>query len=199
MDTVIGLFPDFHTAREAVDALGDHGFGDNEVGLVARNRAVPGHEGHRNDLTPAAIAVESDPRIEGAVEGAAIGSLAGLALAVAALVLPGLGPVFVAGALGSLIASTGAGAAAGAVTGGLLGTLADLGVADEHAEVYAEGVKRGGVLVTVHASDERGPEARRLLYEHGAVDVEDHRDRWAEAGWDRFDTANPPGEDYPRL
>jgi hypothetical protein len=198
---VIGLFPDFHTARGAVDALRKSGFGDGEIGVIAQERTVPGRVGHRNDLAPAAIAADAaeSHAVEAAVEGAALGGLAGLALAAAAIVIPGVGPVFAAGVLGSLLASAGAGAAAGAVTGGLLGALTDMGVEDEEAEVYAEGVKRGGVLVTVHTADERVVDARRVLYDRGALNVEDHRDRWEEEGWSGYDAEAAPAEGYPKL
>ena len=50
-------------------------------------------------------------------------------------------------AAGWLVA-TAAGAAAGGLTGGIIGALTQAGVSDEDAQVYAEGVRRGGTLVT---------------------------------------------------
>ena len=45
------------------------------------------------------------------------------------------------------------GAGIGAAAGGLLGSLTGAGVSEEDAHVYAEGVRRGGTLVTVRAED----------------------------------------------
>ena len=71
--------------------------------------------------------------------------LAGLGL----LAIPGVGPVVAAGWL----VATAAGAAAGGLTGGIVGALTQAGVSDEDAQVYAEGVRRGGTLVTARVND----------------------------------------------
>jgi uncharacterized membrane protein len=60
-----------------------------------------------------------------------------------------LGPVVAAGWL----VSTLAGAAAGAATGGVIGALTQAGVSDEEAHVYAEGLRRGGAVVSAKVSD----------------------------------------------
>ena len=59
------------------------------------------------------------------------------------------GPVVAAGWL----ASTAAVAAAGGVAGGILGALTEAGLSEEDAHVYAEGVRRGGTLLTVRVSE----------------------------------------------
>ena len=55
------------------------------------------------------------------------------------------------------------GAVAGAATGGLLGGLIGLGIPESHAEVLAEGVRRGGVLVTVQSEPEMAETAERIF------------------------------------
>ena len=65
------------------------------------------------------------------------------------LAIPGLGPVVAAGSL----VSTLVGAGAGAAIGGLAGSLAEAGVDERDAHLYAEGVRRGGALVTVRTTD----------------------------------------------
>ena len=69
------------------------------------------------------------------------------------MAIPGVGPVVAAGWL----VSTLAGAAAGAATGGVLGALTQAG--DEEAHVYAEGLRRGGAVVSARVAD---PDAARL-------------------------------------
>ena len=71
--------------------------------------------------------------------------LAGLGL----LAIPGLGPVVAAGWL----ASTALGAAVGGAAGGLIGALTAAGVSKEDADIYAEGIRRGGTLVTARVPD----------------------------------------------
>jgi hypothetical protein len=94
----------------------------------------------------------TDDRAEGAGKGAGIGAglggAAGLLAGLGLLAIPGLGPVVAAGWL----AATAVGAAAGAATGGLVGALTEAGVSKEEAPLYAEGVRRGGTLVSARVA-----------------------------------------------
>jgi hypothetical protein len=57
----------------------------------------------------------------------------------------------------------------GAVAGGI-GSLTNLGVPEEEAHYYAEGVRRGGILVTVATDDQATPErAVAIMRRHGAI------------------------------
>jgi uncharacterized membrane protein len=77
-----------------------------------------------------------------------------------------------AGALGGL--------AVGAAAGGLIGLLRDHGISKEEAEFYAAGVKRGGSLVLVHGvPDDRTAGARKILDDHGAIEVEKLADEYS--------------------
>jgi hypothetical protein len=59
-----------------------------------------------------------------------------------------------------------------------------LGLPPEDADYYAEGVRRGGVLVTVDAStSDAADRAAEILEEHGAVDIEERSQQWQQAGW----------------
>ena len=59
------------------------------------------------------------------------------------------------------------------MSGGLLSELIARGVPDEEASLYAEGVRRGGAIVCVRASDdEEAAEAAELMAEHGVVDID---------------------------
>ena len=78
-----------------------------------------------------------------------MGGTAGLPAGLGLLAIPGLGPVVAAGWL----AATAVGAAAGAATGGIVGALTEAGVSEEEAHSYAEGVRRGGTLVSARVAD----------------------------------------------
>ena len=109
-------------------------------------------------------------------------------------VLPGLGPVVAAGWL----ASTALGAVAGGATGGVVGALTQAGVSDEEAPLYAEGVRRGGTLVSA-----RVPDADRTRYEailnQSAVNLRDRSAAWQKAGWKNYDpSAQPYGAEEVR-
>jgi len=87
-----------------------------------------------------------------------------------AVVIPGIGPLIAAGPLAGAIGGMGVGAA----TGGVIGLLRDHGVSEEEAQFYAEGVKRGGALVTVNGvSEDRADQAKKILTRHGAIDTEE--------------------------
>jgi hypothetical protein len=136
-----------------------------------------------------------DDRAEGAGKGAGIGAgvggAAGLLAGLGLLAIPGLGPVVAAGWL----AATAAGAAAGAATGGILGALTEAGVSEEDAHSYAEGVRRGGTLVSARVADADRTRLDGILSE-SAVNLRDRRAAWQKGGWKSFDpTSRPYGAD----
>jgi uncharacterized protein (TIGR02271 family) len=174
--TVIGLFNNLGEAQNVVKDLVASGIERDDIGFMANEKQVtPGRtdmEREGGDVASGALA--------GAGTGAAIGGVAGLALALAPLAIPGIGPIVAAGPIAAAL--TGAGL--GAVTGGLIGGLTRLGVPDEDAHYYAEGVRRGGILVTVAADDEREAEmAADILRRHGALDIDERASEWKKQGW----------------
>jgi hypothetical protein len=102
--------------------------------------------------------------------------------------------VVAAGAL----AATLAGAGVGAAVGGLVGALVEAGIPREHADIYAEAVRRGGTLVTVRAGDEWQNRATEILNRHSPVDIEERAESWRQSGWTGFDdrTGTYPGPAY---
>jgi hypothetical protein len=121
--------------------------------------------------------------------GAAIGGVGGLLLsAVGALTIPVIGPILAAGPIAAALTGAGIGAAAG----GLIGALTESGVPEEHARYYAEGVRRGDVLVTVRTDNSRTDTVCDILDQHNAVDVDDRVRNWKDRGWDGYrDDAKP--------
>lgn len=170
--TVLGLFETFPDAERAQRALAEKGIGRNDISVIFLNS--PGQRAH----FPIGGDQYADPGAEeagaGAAKGAAVGGAAGVALGLAALAIPGIGPVLAAG---PLLAALGGGAA-GAFTGSLVGAISRLGVPDTEAERYHEGVRRGGVLVGVHTDDAQVGHVAALLRELGAVDIEKRSGEW---------------------
>jgi hypothetical protein len=154
---VVGLFVDSEQARQAVRELRAAGFGEDQIGVVARDGA----------LRPAAAAEDGGVWEDGAVAGAATGAGIGAvwALGIAAGVLPAIGPVLAGGLLASVLAS----AAGGVVVGGVLGALIGLGIPEEEATYYNSELQLGRTLVTVRPGG-REAEARAILGRHGAYD-----------------------------
>lgn len=181
MQTVSGLFDTYSHALAAVHALKGTGIKGTDISLIA-NRP--------EDLTPEVDHVKRDTAA-GAEVGAVLGAGGGLLAGLGMLAIPGIGPVIAGGWLASTIVGAVAGAGLGAATGGLIGLMTDAGIPKSDAHVYAEGVRRGGALVTARVPEERVDEAVELLAHAGAIDLEDRRERYEREGWTAFDDAAP--------
>lgn len=179
--TIARMYDSYADASAAVRELEAAGFSHDDVSLV----------GHGGEAAPATESTAGGTAAgTGATLGTLVGGGAGLLAGLGSLAIPGIGPIVAAGWLVATLAGAGVGAAAG----GLLGALTGAGVSEEEANVYAEGVRRGGNLVTVRAEEARAPEAERILARHNPVDVGARRGEYEAAGWSRYDeAATPPG------
>ena len=182
MKTIVALFDDFNDAQRAVDALVEAGFGRADISVVANDAS-----GQYNVTTTPSGEEDAVTAGQGAAFGAVVGGLVGLG----ALLIPGIGLVVAAGPLVALLGA-GIGAAAGAATGGITAALVKTGVSEEHAGYYAEGVRRGGTLVTVSAQEAMTDRARRILDENGAVDLNERSSYYQSTGYTRFDASAMP-------
>jgi hypothetical protein len=141
MDHVISaVFDNREEARRAVIELRDAGIPESAISLVGR----PDDAEEIDDGEDGA----STGSVVGAVAG---GGVAGAILGVAALAIPGVGPLAAAGAIAASAVPTAAaiGAAAGATTGGIARMLSDHEVERSDAEYYEERINQGGVFVSV--------------------------------------------------
>lgn len=190
LKTVVGLFDDLGDAREAVSELKSRGFGDAEVSLAANASAEEYHRyfddagAYRSE----ALVEESTGAGKGAGIGAVLGGVAGLLAGLSIITIPGIGPIVGAGP----IASTLMGAVAGGLVGGLLGALTDMGVPEEHAGYYSEGVRRGGSLVIVKTNAAQAELATSILQRFDPVDVEQRVSSWRQSGWTGYDPKADP-------
>ena len=176
--TIARLFDTYEDAAHAVRDLEAAGVPHGDISIVANNasdRVLAAQEKPGNEALPGA---EIGAGV-GALAGGGAGVLAGLGL----LAIPGVGPVVAAGWLVALAV----GAAGGAAAGGLLGGLVGAGVSSEHAEVFVEGVRRGGTLVTVRVNDDLVPGVDAIL-DRNAVDPVSRRAEYAASGWSSYDT-----------
>jgi hypothetical protein len=68
--------------------------------------------------------------------------------------------------------------------------MTEAGVSEADAHVYAEGVRRGGTLVTARVADARAGEADAILHRE-RVDPAARRAVYQQEGWERFDEDAP--------
>jgi hypothetical protein len=164
--TVVGVFDTRDRARQAVEELRSSGFSDADITMVMHRDLHGDVEVTDLDAAKAARVSGESKAGEGAVVGAATGAIAGGALAVATVLLPGVGMILTFGTL----AATLFGAAAGAVGGGLIGSLVGHDFPEEHAHFYEAELKAGRVLVGVRAGD-RAAEAEGVIRRCGGYDA----------------------------
>lgn len=65
----------------------------------------------------------------------------------------------------------------------MVDTLTDLGVPADEAQVYAEGIRRGGALVIVESSDEWADRGLEIMHRRQAVDMDERTAHWRQEGW----------------
>ena len=161
----------------------------DDISIVANN----GEGWYDKEREPGRIDRDGDgvdDRTEGAATGAGIGGtvggVAGLLAGLGMLAIPGLGPVVAAGWL----VSTAALAVAGGAAGGLIGSLTQHGVDEDDANAYAEGVRRGGTLVTARVPEADAGRVEAIM-DRSAVNIRDAAAMWQRNGWTRFDPKAP--------
>jgi hypothetical protein len=185
--TISRLYDNYADAQRAVTRLEAAGLPQADLSIVANNS----DNWYGADKKVDRDRDGTDDRAEGAATGAGIGAgiggVAGLLAGLGLLAIPGLGPVVAAGWL----VSAALGATAGAATGGMVGALTQAGVSGEEAPLYAEGVRRGGTLVSA-----RVPEAERARFEpmldQSAVNIRERGAAWQRSGWKTFDASAQP-------
>ena len=142
--TTIGVFTDRAKTEAVISQLRSAGIPDTDISCIYADR-----DGHMKDSQTGEKVEEGT--MKGVAAGTAIGAVAGLVVANG--ILPGIGTLFVAGPLISLLGITGvtattvAGAATGAVAGGIVGALGELGISKEDAAIYEERIRSGGYVV----------------------------------------------------
>jgi uncharacterized protein (TIGR02271 family) len=81
---------------------------------------------------------------------------------------------------------------AGGVAGGLIGALVDMGIPEEEAGYYAEGVRRGGALLTVETEEQAVSRVRDIMNRYHPVDVQQRAQAWRQSGWQGYDAKAKP-------
>jgi Protein of unknown function (DUF1269) len=189
--TVLGVYADRLAVDRAVNELTAAGFPEAEMSVIvpgdqgetkveqAKNREPQGVADKVTDLTskdtkdissgkshdvPAENTKLPQAAATGAGIGAALGGTLGVFAALTGLVVPGIGALLIGGPL--------FGAFAGATAGGAVGVLVGLGIPEDEAKLYQDRLKKGGILLAIHASSEaKVQEARAVLQRTGATDI----------------------------
>ena len=143
--TISAVFNDRSEAERAVAELRSAGIDHDAISIIGRPDDHDG-SGHHGDGDGHDGASKSS--VAGSV---AAGGVAGALLGVAALAIPGVGPLVAAGAIAASAVPTGAaiGAAVGATGGAIARMLSDHDVDGNDAEYYEGRINDGGTFVSV--------------------------------------------------
>jgi uncharacterized protein (TIGR02271 family) len=177
MKTVVGLFDNYAQAERTVQDLENAGIPRDDISMVASNA------NQQFGPNPAQTTTTSNDMGQAAATdaswGAGIGGVLGLLAGAGLFAVPGVGWVAGAGWLAGLIG----GAIIGGVAGGLIGALTHIGVPQEEAAYYSEGVRRGGVLLTVRAQDDAASRVAQIMNNDGAVNIDERAAQWRQEGF----------------
>lgn len=150
-ERVEAVFESGGRAEEAITALRQMGVTDDQVSVVTRQGEDPEVCGEGFLAERTSGSAERSAGV-GALAGAGVGTLFGLAAAIA-----GVGPFVTAGWLASILGNAGSAAAAGAIVGATTGAAASLfaraGYDEAAARYYGSVVERGGVFLAVDTTN----------------------------------------------
>jgi len=160
MRTVVGLFDVRDKAESAINRLMSEGVDRDSISIAmkdAREASRLSEATGTNDLS-------GEGATAGAVSGAGVGALVGIALLGSTVLLPGLGTFLIGGPIAAALTGAGIGAASGGLIGGLVGA----GIPEDEATHYATGIDKGGIFVSASVADDLVPEVRRIFDEEGS-------------------------------
>lgn len=162
----VGVFPNRFETENALLEIKSSGFPMEHVSVVGRNTdtedRVAGVAVHKNIDNKA-----DEGAVAGAVTGGALGGVTGLLVGLGTLAIPGVGPVLLAGAAATALATTLAGTAIGAGGASLLGALIGLGIPDNDAQVYSDLLEQGYYLVVVDGTETEVHQVGEVLNRKG--------------------------------
>lgn len=161
---VSAVFDSEDEAQRALTELRSAGVNQDAISIIGRH-------GEQSSASGTVDGDDDGVNGSGAAKGAVGGAVGGALLGIAALAIPGVGPLAAAGAIASsaIPGAAAIGAGAGAVAGGLTGLLTNHGVSDEDASYYEDRIHEGGIFLSVD-TEEAGVSqetAREVLLRNG--------------------------------
>jgi hypothetical protein len=180
------LYDSYIDANQVIAALEAAGVPPSETSVISNKS----DRWYRATKTANADPMQKDrasSKAPGKAEGAALGVAIGATAATAAslvtmLAIPGVGAIVGAGWLAAVLGSM----AIGVVAGGLLGALTNAGISEEDAQVFVEGVRRGGTLVAARVPQSEFPRIEAIMNQC-AVKLQERCELYRKAGWRSFD------------
>ena len=168
----VGVFKTRAEAERVIDEFNAAGINMERVSVVAKDADEVAGVETGIDKTETEGNHAEEGATTGALTGGAIGGVGGLLVGLGVLAIPGIGPILLAGAEATAIATTLAGGAIGAAAGGLAGALIGLGIPEERARVYNDRVTAGEYLVMVNSVEADIASAEVIMKRHRVEEFE---------------------------
>jgi hypothetical protein len=160
--SVFSIYANQGMVTKAIDSLKAAGFRNTDISVLYPENLGSRDFGHEKHTKAPEGAVAGGG--SGVMVGAAIGWLAGAG----AMMFPGMEAVAAAGPVMGMLAGMGIGVTLGGVTGAVVGA----GIPEYEARRYAGKLRKGGILLSVHADNsEWSNAARRILKETGGKNI----------------------------
>jgi len=177
MQVVTGVFKSENNAETAVNQLRNLGVPDKRIGIV--------RPGTRPERLEAGVPVTDteEPgmgRAMGAAVGGAMGAAGGATagLAVASLVIPGIGPLIAFGMVGAGLLGIVGAAAGSAVGDSVEGELGE-GIPHEDVYLYEDALRHGRSVVIAYVDEgDQANNAAKAIHDAGAEDLDMMREDW---------------------
>ena len=177
MQVVTGVFKSENNAETAVTQLRSLGIPDKRIGIV--------RPGTRPERIEAGVPVtDSEEPGMGRAMGAAVGGAMGAAggatagLAVASLVIPGIGPLIAFGMVGAGLLGI-VGAAAGSAVGDSVEEELGEGIPHEDVYLYEDALRHGRSVVIAYVEEgDQADNAAKAIHDAGAEDLRDDGSSW---------------------
>jgi uncharacterized membrane protein len=166
-NSVVAVYPQHSGAEDAINLLKKNNFDIKKLAIVGR--------GYHTEDQVVGYYTTGDRMKHWGKMGAFWGGLWGMLVGSALFLIPGVGPVMVAG---SAVAWIVAALESAVVVGGLsaLGAgLYSIGVPKDSAVKYESSIKAGKFLLIAHGTAEEAESARRILAQTGAEEVNVHQ------------------------
>ncbi len=161
--SVFGIFSSREGVETAVAALKDADFRSSDISILA-----PENLGDIRDIATVKTTKAPEGATTGGTSGAVVGGVLGWLVGIGALAIPGVGPFLAAGPIMAALAGVGVGAAVGGITGALVG----FGVPEFEAKRYETRLRKGGILLSVHADNHDWiARAKSVLEKAGAEEI----------------------------
>lgn len=145
-----GLFENRESAESAYQAALDKGYTPEEINILMSDKTKKQFIGSTIAKTEMGDKSMEGLAMGGALGGTVVGSLAAVVALATTITIPGLG-LIIAGPLAAGLV----GAGAGSIAGGIVGALIGAGIPEEHARIYENGIKKGGVVILVKSHEDK--------------------------------------------